>query len=423
MARVLGPDRRPTSSAYLQRARAQEPAALHHLRQRRRRQEHAHRPAAVRVQDAVRRSARGARGRLEEVGTQGDELDFALLRRRPVGRARAGHHDRRGLPLLLDRQAQVHRRRHARATSSTRATWSPARRPPILRVILVDARKGVLTQTRRHSYPRLAARHPPRRARGQQDGSRGLFARSVSRRSRREYREFATQLGLADVTCIPISALNGDNIVDAQRDMPWYQRPTLMGCSRRVEIDETRAQQRLPLRIPVQWVNRPESGFSRLRRARSSRGVRQAGRSRRVQPSGREARVARIVTSTAICDEAVAGQSITLTLADEIDVSRGDLIVAADAPAEVADQFEATVVWMNEAPLLPGRSYLMKIGTQDRDRDRSRRSSTRSTSNTLEHLAAEKLELNEIGVCNLRARSARSRSIPTPRTATPAASS
>ena len=266
-----------------------------------------------------------------------------------------------------------------------------------LSVILIDARKGILTQTRRHSVLvwLLGIRHVVLVVNKMDlvDYSQGVFDKIEA-----EYRTFATELGLPDVTCIPISAVKGDNIIDRSSVMTWYEGPTLMHLLDHVEIDETRVRE-LPLRLPIQWVNRPNQDF------RGFAGTIVGGRIRkgeavRVQPSGRTSQVSRIVTFDGDLDEAVAGQSITITLADEIDVSRGDLIVAADQPAEVADQFEATVVWMNEAPLLPGRSYFMKIGT---------RTATATISplkykinmNTMQRLAAATLELNEIGVCNL----------------------
>ncbi len=266
-----------------------------------------------------------------------------------------------------------------------------------LSVILIDARKGILTQTRRHSVLvwLLGIRHVILVVNKMDlvDYSREVFDKIEA-----EYRAFATELGLTNVTCIPISAVKGDNIIDRSSVMTWYEGPTLMHLLDNVEIDETRVRD-LPLRLPIQWVNRPNQDF------RGFAGTIVGGRIRkgeaiRVQPSGRTSQVSRIVTFDGDLDEAVAGQSITITLADEIDVSRGDLIVAANEPAEIADQFEATVVWMNEAPLLPGRSYLMKIGT---------RTATATISplkykinmNTMQHLAAATLELNEIGVCNL----------------------
>jgi bifunctional enzyme CysN/CysC len=266
-----------------------------------------------------------------------------------------------------------------------------------LSVILVDARHGVRTQTKRHSFLAwlLGIRHAVLLVNKMDlvDYAREAFAAIEG-----EYRAFAAELGLPDVVCIPISAVQGENLLKPSPVMSWYRGPTLMEVLDQVEIDEHRVRAQ-PLRLPVQWVNRPHADF------RGFAGTLVAGRVRRgdriaVQPSGRTSRVARIVTYDGDREEAVAGQAITLTLADEIDVSRGDLIVPAAEPAEVADQFEATVVWMAEAPLLPGRSYLVKIGT---------RTVTGTVAplkhridvNTLERMAASKLELNEIGVCNL----------------------
>jgi len=266
-----------------------------------------------------------------------------------------------------------------------------------LSIILIDARKGVLTQTKRHSFLvwLLGIRHVVLVVNKMDlvDYSKDVFAKIEA-----EYRAFARELGLPDVTCIPISAVKGDNVLERSTVMTWYDGPTLMSVLENVEIDETRVR-RQPLRLPVQWVNRPNQDF------RGFAGTIVAGRVRkgdliRVQPSGRTSRVTSIVMFDGDLEEAVAGQSVTLTLADEIDVSRGDLIVPADQPAEISDQFEATVVWMNEAPLLPGRSYFLKLGT---------RTVTgtvaplkyRINVNTLQKMAAAKLDLNEIGVCNL----------------------
>jgi bifunctional enzyme CysN/CysC len=266
-----------------------------------------------------------------------------------------------------------------------------------LSVILIDARKGILTQTRRHSIlvSRLGIRHVVLVVNKMDlvDYSKDVFDKIEA-----EYRAFAAEQGLPDVACIPISAVGGDNIIDRSVAMSWYTGPTLMHLLDNVEIDETRVRE-LPLRLPIQWVNRPNHDF------RGFAGTIVGGRIRkgeaiRVQPSGRTSQVSRIVTFDGDLDEAVAGQSITITLADEIDVSRGDLIVAADQPAEVADQFEATIVWMNESPLLPGRSYFMKIGTKLATATISPLK-YKINMNTMQHLAAATLELNEIGVCNL----------------------
>ena len=224
------------------------------------------------------------------------------------------------------------------------------------------------------------------------------YSQSVFTKIEADYRAFAKELGLADVTCIPISAVKGDNVLDPSSIMTWYQGPTLMALLSSVEIDETRVREQ-PLRFPVQWVNRPHLDF------RGFAGTLVAGRLRkgdmiRVQPSGRTSKVTRIVTFDGDLEEAVAGQSVTITIADEIDISRGDLIVLANEPAEISDQFEATVVWMNESPLLPGRSYFLKIGTKTVTGTVAPLK-CRINVNTLQKMAASKLELNEIGVCNI----------------------
>src|SRR5439155_11610016 len=177
-----------------------------------------------------------------------------------------------------------------------------------------------------------------------------------------EYREFAEQLGLEDVTLIPVSALRGDNIVDGSDAMPWYRGPTLMQYLETVEVDQERMQD-MPFRLPVQWVNRPSSDFRGF--AGTVAGGRVAPGDRVVVlPAGRETTVARVVGFERDLDTGVAGQAVTLTLEEEIDVSRGDVIAAAEAPANVGEQFEATVVWMADEPLLRGRTYLMRVGTR-----------------------------------------------------------
>jgi len=213
-----------------------------------------------------------------------------------------------------------------------------------------------------------------------------------------DYRAFAAEIGLNDVLAIPISGLKGDNITSASEMTPWYRGPTLIQHLESVEIDETRLQGQ-PLRMPVQWVNRPNLDFRGFAGEIASGSVR-PGERVRILPSGRESRVARVVTQDGDLDLAVAGQSVTLTLEDEVDCSRGDVIVAADAPAEVADQFETTIVWMAEEPLLPGRPYWLKIGAKTVSATVTA-PKYKINVNTLEHLAAKQLELNEIGVCNL----------------------
>mgnify|MGYP000908300910 FL=1 len=264
-------------------------------------------------------------------------------------------------------------------------------------VILIDARKGVLTQTRRHSYlVSLIGIRKVVLAINKMDLMD--YSEKVYRQIEEDYRAFAQKIGLADITAMPLSALKGDNMLEPSSRMGWYHGPTLMGYLETVELDETR-QQAGVLRMPVQWVNRPNLDFRGFAGTVAGGTVRPGDRVR-AQPSGRESRVARIVTADGDLPLAVAGQSITLTLEDEIDISRGDLISAAAAPAEVADQFEATIVWMADEPLLPGRPYLLKLGTRTVNATVTE-PKYKVNVNTLEHLAAKKLDLNEIGVCNV----------------------
>ncbi|WP_374568465.1 sulfate adenylyltransferase subunit CysN [Ideonella sp.] len=264
-------------------------------------------------------------------------------------------------------------------------------------VVLIDARKGVLTQTRRHSY--LVSLIGVRKvvlAINKMDLVD--YSEKVFNQINEEYLEFAKQIGLNDVTSIPLSGLKGDNMLTASEKTPWYHGPTLMGFLETCEVDESRLQKEA-FRMPVQWVNRPNLDF------RGFCGVITAGMIKpgdriRAQPSGRESKVARIVTLNGDLPLAVAGQSITLTLEDEIDISRGDVISAAESPAEVADQFEAALVWMHDEPMMPGRSFLMKVGTQTVTASITE-PKYKVNVNTMEHLAAKQLGLNEIGVVNL----------------------
>lgn len=263
-------------------------------------------------------------------------------------------------------------------------------------VILIDARKGVLTQTRRHSYlvSLLGIRNVVL-AVNKMDlvgWDQDVFDAIVA-----DYRAFADQIGLTVFTPIPISGLGGDNIATRSEATPWFEGPILMDWLEGVEVEDD--LQAKPFRMPVQWVNRPNldfRGFSGL----IASGTIKPGDRIRALPSGRESRVARIVTLPGDLDRAVAGQSVTLTLEDEIDISRGDVIATADAPAPVANQFEATLVWMDDEPLPPGRTYLLKIGARTVGASITD-IKHRVNVNTLEHTAAKRLELNEIGVCNL----------------------
>jgi bifunctional enzyme CysN/CysC len=264
-------------------------------------------------------------------------------------------------------------------------------------IILVDARNGIVTQTRRHSYLlSLVGVRNVALAVNKMDLVGWDEARF--RAIEREYDDFAERTDFERVVAIPLSALHGDNIVGPSRNLRWYDGPTLLGYLETVPVEEDRMQAQ-PFRMPVQWVARPNSDFRGFAGTIAS-GVIQPGGLVRVQPSGAESRVGRIVSFDGDLAEAVAGQSVTLTLADEIDVSRGDLLVAGDAPAEVADQFEAKIVWMSEQALLPGRSYLLKLATRTVPAAVTH-IKYRLNVDTMEHIAAARLELNEIAVCNL----------------------
>ncbi|MCC7099680.1 MAG: sulfate adenylyltransferase subunit CysN [Rubrivivax sp.] len=266
-----------------------------------------------------------------------------------------------------------------------------------LAVILVDARKGVLEQTRRHScLVQLIGIRQVVLAINKMDlvgHDEEVFARIAA-----EYRAFAARIGLAQVTSIPISALSGANMTEPSAAMPWYQGPALLPLLEDCEVDETRLQAK-PLRLPIQWVNRPNLDF-RGYCGQLASGVLQPGQRVRILPSGRSTRVARLVGLHGDAPLALAGESVTITLEDEVDVSRGDIHCAEDSPAEVADQFECTLVWMAEEPMLPGRPYLVKLGTRTVGATVTE-PKYKLNVNTLEHLAAKQLELNEIGVCKL----------------------
>ncbi len=266
-----------------------------------------------------------------------------------------------------------------------------------LAVILVDARNGILQQTRRHSYlvSLLGIRHVVLAVNKMDLAG---YDEEVYQRIVADYGEFAARIGIEEFRPIPISGVEGDNIVAHSPRTGWYHGPTLMDWLETVEIDEQRVQH-LPFRLPVQWVNRPHldfRGFAGLVAAGSVC----PGQRVVIQPSGRETTVARVVGAGGDLDQAVAGQSITLTLADEVDCSRGDVICAVEAPAQVGEQFEATVVWMSDQPMLRGRSYLLKIGAKTVTATITPLK-YKINVNTLEHVAANQLDLNEIGVVAL----------------------
>jgi bifunctional enzyme CysN/CysC len=266
-----------------------------------------------------------------------------------------------------------------------------------LAVILIDARKGVLTQTRRHSYlTHLLGINSIVLAVNKMDLVN--YAQATFEAIVADYRAFADSIGIRDFVAIPISSLVGDNITSASANTAWYAGPSLISHLETVEIDATAAQRR-PFRMPVQWVNRPNldfRGFAGL----VSEGRIRPGESVRVLPSGRTSTVARVVTFGEDLKEAVAGQSVTITLADEVDCSRGDVLAAAEDPPEISDQFEATLVWMADEEMLPGRPYWLKLATQFVTAT-IHSPKYQINVNSMEHLAAKSLTLNAIGVANL----------------------
>jgi len=329
----------------------------------------------------------------KRVGTQGQQIDFALLVDGLAAEREQGitidvayrffATDKRKF-IVADTPGHEQYTRNMVTGASTAD----------LAVILIDARKGVLTQTRRHSY--LA----------QLIGIRNLVLAVnkmdlVGYDEQRykdivaDYRAFADSIGIAAFTAMPISGFMGDNITAPSSNMPWYTGPALLPHLENVALDVTAAQDQ-PFRLPVQWVSRPNLDF------RGFAGLISGGRIRpgdavRVLPSGKVSTVTHVVTLDGDLEEAVAGQSITLTLADEVDCSRGDVLAAADSPPQVADQFEATLVWMSDEPLVPGRSYWLKLGTQNVSAQ-IQTPKYQVNVNTMEHLAAKTLDLNAIGV-------------------------
>jgi len=338
----------------------------------------------------------------KRVGTQGQEIDFALLVDGLAAEREQG--------ITIDvayRFFTTEKRKfivadtpgHEQYTRNMVTGASTAD----LAVILIDARKGVLTQTRRHSYLAhlIGIRNIVLAVNKMDlvDYSQEIFDTIVA-----EYTDFAASIGIERYVAMPISGFRGDNITGPSANTPWYEGPSLIEHLETVEVDGT-ADQASPFRMPVQWVNRPNldfRGFSGL----IAGGTVKPGDAIRVLPSGKTSMVSRIVTLPAPAqaggdlDEAVTGQSVTLCLADEIDCSRGNVIAAADNPPEVADQFEATLVWMADDALIPGRAYWLKLGTQTVSAT-VQAPKYEINVNTMEHLAAKTLDLNAIGVAEI----------------------
>jgi bifunctional enzyme CysN/CysC len=332
----------------------------------------------------------------KKVGTQGQEIDFALLVDGLAAEREQG--------ITIDvayRFFNTEKRKfivadcpgHEQYTRNMVTGASTAD----LAVILIDARKGVLVQTRRHSYlcHLIGIKNIVLAVNKMDlvDYDQGTFDAIVA-----EYRTFASGIGIESITAMPLSGFKGDNITSLSPNTPWYQGPTLIEHLETVEVLSA-ADASKPFRLPVQWVNRPNldfRGFSGL----IVSGTVKPGDAVRVLPSGKTSTVTRIVTLGGDLDQAVAGQSVTLCLADEIDCSRGNLIAAADQPPEAADQFESTLVWLADEALHVGRSYWLKLGTQLVSVSVQQPKYAINV-NSMEHIAAKTLELNAIGVAEI----------------------
>lgn len=336
----------------------------------------------------------------KRVGTQGQEIDFALLVDGLAAEREQG--------ITIDvayRFFATEKRKfivadcpgHEQYTRNMVTGASTAD----CAVILTDARKGVLVQTKRHSFlcHQLGIKNLVL-AVNKMDligYDQAKFDAIVA-----EYRTFAESIGIEDFTVIPISGLAGDNITTRSDHTPWYDGPVLIDHLETMEVNNT-ASQAKPFRMPVQWVNRPNldfRGFSGL----IATGAVEPGDELRSLPSGKTSKVKSIVTMDGELDRAVAGQSVTITLEDEIDCSRGDVLATADAPPEVADQFESTLVWMDDEPLVAGRGYWLKLGSQMVSAtvaEPKYEIDVNNPSGSGSHLASQRLHLNQIGVCEI----------------------
>ena len=332
----------------------------------------------------------------KKVGTQGQEIDFALLVDGLAAEREQG--------ITIDvayRFFATEKRKfivadtpgHEQYTRNMVTGASTAE----LAVILIDARKGVLTQTRRHSFlcHLLGIKNIVLAVNKMDlvDYDQAVFDTIVD-----DYTTFANKIGITAFTAIPISGFKGDNIAAHSNATPWYSGPTLMAHLENIEVDKNTAANQ-DFCMPVQWVNRPNLNFRGFS-GKVVAGTIIEGDEVRILPSGKTSQVDRIVTYDGDLDKAAAGQSITLTLKDEVDCSRGQIITASAAPLEVADQFETTLIWMDEEALVPGRSYYLKIGAQTVSATIAA-PKYQINVNTIEHMAAKTLNLNAIGVANV----------------------
>ncbi|UVO50873.1 sulfate adenylyltransferase subunit CysN [Sphingomonas sp. SUN019] len=329
----------------------------------------------------------------KRVGTQGQNIDFALLVDGLAAEREQGitidvayrffATDKRKF-IVADTPGHEQYTRNMVTGASTAD----------LAVILIDARKGILTQTRRHSYLAhlIGIRNIVLAINKMDlvDYDRTVFETIVA-----DYREFASGIGIDGFTAIPVSGLAGDNIASRSDATPWYDGPSLIEHLEAVPLDAD-ADAKKPFRLPVQWVNRPNLDFRGFAGTIAA-GTVKPGDAVRIVPSGRASTVKRVVAIGGDLKQAQAGQSVTLTLADEVDCSRGDMIAAAGDPPQASDQFEATIVWMSDEAMLPGRSYWLKLGTQSATATLNA-PKYQVNVNTMEQLAAKTLELNAIGV-------------------------
>jgi bifunctional enzyme CysN/CysC len=332
----------------------------------------------------------------KKVGTQGGDIDFALLVDGLAAEREQG--------ITIDvayRFFSTEKRKYIVADTPgheeyTRNMATGASTADVA-IILVDASQGVLTQTRRHSF--IVSMVGVKRIilavnkLDLVDYSQEVFDSIIA-----EYSRFADDaLSLEEITAVPISALKGDNIVGPSENTPWYNGPSIMDYLETVEVSSP-AQTR-SFRMPVQWVNRPNREFRGFAGLIGS-GTISPGDKVRVLPSGTESTIDRIVTWEGDLEVAGAGRSVTLTLADEIDISRGDIITTSDNPCSSADQFQTRILWMDEHAMMPGRQYLFKANTQTASMTLGRLKH-RIDVNTLEEIPAKVLDMNEIGVCNI----------------------
>lgn len=336
----------------------------------------------------------------KKVGTQGQEIDFALLVDGLAAEREQG--------ITIDvayRFFATEKRKfivadcpgHEQYTRNMVTGASTAD----CAAILIDARKGVLVQTKRHSFlcHQLGIKNLVLAVNKMDliDYDQARFDAIVA-----DYAAFAKSIGIETFTAIPMSGLAGDNITTRSENTGWYDGPVLIDHLETIEVNNT-ANQAKPFRMPVQWVNRPNLDFRGFS-GQIATGTVKPGDELRSLPSGKTSTVKSIVTMDGDLDEAVAGQSVTITLADEIDCSRGDVLAAADSPPEVADQFETTIVWMDDEPLVVGRAYWLKLGSQMVSATVAEPKfeiDVNNPSGSGSHLASQTLHLNQIGVCEI----------------------